>query len=250
MNYYDELYHYGVKGQKWGVRRYQRKDGTLTEAGKKRIKEAGNLNFPAYDKKRRKYVDSVEFRTNIQKNLSDRKYEGVLADEREKLMRDYNRSKLKKAGYNFTKNPDSDVREHNEDIITKLLMESPVVKEARLKNLEDYIDRYANATLHDLGLKNTNDQAVEFTKKYLKDSSKSYNRLFEEVNTQSKMSDAERQKEIDNINKYYQKKWDKLNERYMKAVRGESSESPSEIDLEFDLVDASWLYELDEMDRR
>lgn len=31
-----ELYHWGVKGQKWGVRRYQNKDGTLTDAGKKR----------------------------------------------------------------------------------------------------------------------------------------------------------------------------------------------------------------------
>ena len=30
------LSHYGVKGMKWGVRRYQNKDGTLTSAGKKR----------------------------------------------------------------------------------------------------------------------------------------------------------------------------------------------------------------------
>ena len=36
MGMINELYHYGVKGQKWGVRRYQNKDGSLTNAGKKR----------------------------------------------------------------------------------------------------------------------------------------------------------------------------------------------------------------------
>lgn len=34
----NELLHYGVKGQRWGVRRYQNKDGSLTSAGKKRRK--------------------------------------------------------------------------------------------------------------------------------------------------------------------------------------------------------------------
>lgn len=31
-----ELYHHGIKGQRWGVRRFQNKNGTLTSAGKKR----------------------------------------------------------------------------------------------------------------------------------------------------------------------------------------------------------------------
>ena len=36
FNYTDELYHHGVKGQRWGIRRYQNPDGTLTPAGKRR----------------------------------------------------------------------------------------------------------------------------------------------------------------------------------------------------------------------
>lgn len=34
-----ELYHWGIKGQKWGHRRYQNKDGSLTPAGRKRYSD-------------------------------------------------------------------------------------------------------------------------------------------------------------------------------------------------------------------
>lgn len=56
----NELYHWGIKGQKWGVRRYQNKDGTLTPAGKKRYDDSGDISEPKKSKHRLNLEDKFK----------------------------------------------------------------------------------------------------------------------------------------------------------------------------------------------
>ena len=43
--------HHGIEGMHWGIRRYQNKDGTLTEAGRRRLaKKDSKWSMRNYDK--------------------------------------------------------------------------------------------------------------------------------------------------------------------------------------------------------
>lgn len=76
------LAHHGIKGQKWGVRRYQNEDGTLTAEGKARYSSNYtadvNKSLERYIGSRQGHINRIERqqkRYNSRKTLSDRIYE-------------------------------------------------------------------------------------------------------------------------------------------------------------------------------
>lgn len=77
----DELAHHGIKGMKWGVRRYQRKDGSLTPAGKRRIqKETEALKKEAAILKNRKSTQAKFDRLEAKRKSLDEQKKALDAD--------------------------------------------------------------------------------------------------------------------------------------------------------------------------
>lgn len=64
------LYHYGILGQKWGIRRYQNPDGTLTEEGKKRYR---NTIARARNKAEKRIPEINKMRDAVRKDDAVRK---------------------------------------------------------------------------------------------------------------------------------------------------------------------------------
>lgn len=176
--YSDELQHYGIMGMRWGIRRYQNKDGTLTNRGKKRynkeveklrketakVKEAEKIAVNR--KKTQTKLDKLEAKKQELEARKKALKEGKTADEdntpkgtpeqrRERALKSTNPKEIYENRDVLTYNELSE-RVNRLDLEARLQNKIPV---ERQKTGMDYVDSAKNAIDKAAGLFRSVDNA-------------------------------------------------------------------------------------------
>ncbi|MBO7423002.1 MAG: hypothetical protein J6T99_06400 [Oscillospiraceae bacterium] len=155
-----ELYHHGILGMKWGIRRYQNKDGSLTDKGRKRLERSGFKNSNISVSKdqtlyrvsgsdeelgsERKYAALTKGEADIYKKYADLGYLGKEAKENGKI-------------YELSSNRDLKVAQAH-DVIEELLSTVGDRKVSEMTNRDVYsYDKKYTKFLSKIGNKTVSD---------------------------------------------------------------------------------------------
>ena len=152
MDYEHELYHYGILGMKWGIRRYQNPDGTLTKEGRIRYGVDSDL---------RKFVKS--------KKNSGKTYARSLIEERPDLLFT---SDEELATYNKTRSKVLDLNEKLKSTASEEFSEVVRNKDTRDYMRNRIIDRIEDTSInniHKVSKEEFEDDRLIFIETWLQD---------------------------------------------------------------------------------
>ena len=177
-----ELYHHGIKGQKWGVRRYQNKDGQLTSAGKerygKRIQKMEKKAVQKTYKEDRKNGGSFVFKSYRQGTGEN--YKKAKSDFNKKMINDSKYKELSKKAFDAEKKRlmsekkyINDEDKYNKYLNTKKAKEldraSMRAADDKRKYAEEQVKIFVNGDLKNAKIKDLKiTEHIDIAKQYLK----------------------------------------------------------------------------------
>lgn len=160
----EELMHYGILGMKWGVRRYQRPDGSLTNAGKKRY----NSEIESLKAEKAK-VDKVHKNLNAAKRMQARKDKLEADIEAQKKQNEEDRENLKGG----EKKAEHDAKKAEREARREEHKAEKAEEKAKSKTASEMSDEELNAAINRLRMEQT------------------YNQLYSQMNPEKKSAGKE-----------------------------------------------------------
>lgn len=207
----DYLMHHGIKGQKWGIRRYQNPDGTLTALGKQRYDKVHGEYINEYTRilqnKKKPYNQRVQETWKLNDSIHE-KYKNKFGEEL------YNKILDDESGWGkvIENVYDSNYEDFNANSKNKKIVENGIKELDRLNN--EYVD-FWNTTAAKLNAESKPTTAIQKIKRAFEGEDRHNKRIADSIKSMKEYKD--RKEEFHKLEKVVSEAKKKLKTEYKQA---------------------------------